>query len=154
MPLCSLAIASEMGASLRRREMASLNGNPPMLDIYDPRYLEGVRLFNEREFFECHDVLEDLWSDTLGEDREFYQGLIHAAVALFHFETGNFGGARKMYLSACRYLEPNRPRHLGMNLEDFLSALRHCFQELLDAGSVYPADAALDVERIPMIRIE
>ncbi|MGH7129676.1 MAG: DUF309 domain-containing protein, partial [Planctomycetaceae bacterium] len=95
-----------------------------MFDPYDPRYLEGVRLFNEREFFECHDVLEVLWSDTLGEDREFYQGLIHAAVALFHFETGNFGGARKMSLSAGRYLEPYRPRHLGLDLEGFLSGLR------------------------------
>ncbi len=27
----------------------------------DPRYVEGLRLFNEAEFFAAHDVWEDLW---------------------------------------------------------------------------------------------
>jgi predicted metal-dependent hydrolase len=56
---------------------------------YPEKYLEGIRLFNAEDFFECHDVLEELWSETLGEEKKFYQGLIQASVALFHFGNEN-----------------------------------------------------------------
>lgn len=115
-------------------------------------YLEGVRLFNEREFFACHDVLEELWTDTLGPERTFYQGLIHAAVSLFHFEEGNLGGARKMHDSTRRYLEPFSPWHMGLDLEGFLMDYETCFQPLLDAGSTWPAGVALDPETLPQLR--
>ena len=116
----------------------------------DKRYLEGIRLFNAQEFFECHDVLEDLWNDILGPDRDFYQGLIHVAVALFHFESSNLGGARKMYGSACVYLSGYSPSHLGLNVEKLLGDFETCFAELL-AATTYPTGLAIDRERIPRI---
>ncbi len=119
---------------------------------YPTLYLEGVRLFNEREFFACHDVLEELWTDTLGPERTFYQGLIHAAVSLFHFEEGNLGGARKMYDSTNRYLSPFAPTYMGLDLEGFLRDYQSCFQALLDAGSTWPAEVVLDPEAIPNLR--
>ena len=83
---------------------------------YQPLYLEGISLFNQREFFACHDALEELWTETLGPEREFYQGLIQAAVALFHFSEGNTGGARRMCESSIRYLELYRPHFLGLDV--------------------------------------
>ena len=118
----------------------------------DPRFLEGVRLFNEREFFACHDVLEELWTDTLGPERPFYQGLIHAAVSLFHFEEGNLGGARKMHDSTRRYLEPFAPIFMGLDLEAFLTEYEACFQPLLAAGSQWPQGVVLDPKTVPSIR--
>lgn len=118
----------------------------------DPRLLEAVRLFNDREFFECHDALEELWGDELGERREFYQGLIHAAVALFHFGEGNLGGARKMHGSATRYLEPYRPGRMGIDLDRFLAEFHACFAELLAAEGDYPSHLSLDESRIPHLR--
>ena len=114
-------------------------------------YLEGVRLFNEGEFYACHDALEELWTDTLGPERGFYQGLIQSAVALFHFGNGNLGGARRMYFSACNYLEPYRPAYYGIDLERFLSDLRECFRDLIDAGDVYPTGVELREDRVPRI---
>lgn len=119
----------------------------------DPHFVEGVRLFNEREFFACHDELEEVWGDTLGTDREFYQGLIHAAVALHHFEEGNLGGARKMYGSARRYLRPYTPSHGGIALNMFLSQLRECFADLLVTTGEYPAGVTLQPGRIPTITL-
>ncbi|MCA9075067.1 MAG: DUF309 domain-containing protein [Planctomycetaceae bacterium] len=120
---------------------------------FDARYLEGIRLFNEQEFFPCHDVLEDLWGETLGEDREFYQGLIHAAVCLFHFEGGNLSGARKMYESARRYLQPYGDSHMGLELDTFLSDMQTCFAELLVSTNEYPTGVTLDPDRIPTIQL-
>lgn len=119
---------------------------------YPPLYLEGIRLFNEREFFACHDVLEELWTDTLGPERLYYQGLIHAAVSLFHFDEGNLGGARKMHDSTRKYLEPFAPCFMGLDLETFLTDYTACFQPLLDAGSQWPAGVVLDPEAIPSLR--
>lgn len=68
--------------------------------IVDRRYVHFVELFNEREFYEAHDVLEDLWMETEGGERLFYQGLIQAAVSLHHYMRGNYIGARSLERSA------------------------------------------------------
>ena len=59
---------------------------------YDPLYLAGVLKFNECDYYECHEVWEELWTEYRGPARKFYQGLIQAAVALYHFGNGNFYG--------------------------------------------------------------
>ena len=121
---------------------------------YHELYREGLRLFNEHEFFACHDVLEELWTETLGPEREFYQGLIQASVALFHFGEGNLGGARRLYESCTRYLEPYRPRYLGMDLERFLAEMRDCFAALVEApAGAYPQNVRLEPEKIPRIEL-
>jgi len=117
----------------------------------DERFPQAIALFNQREFFACHDVLEELWNETLGPEREFYQGFIHAAVALFHFGEGNLGGARKMYGSALRYLSPYGPQFSGVNLETFLSQLQTCFSELARPRDRYPLGLTLDDALIPTI---
>ena len=117
----------------------------------DARFQQAIELFNRREFFACHDALEELWNETLGEEREFYQGLIHAAVALFHFGEGNLGGARKMYGSAVRYLSPYRPGCCGVDLDLLLQQLQVCFDELLRPHESYPAGLVLDDNLIPTI---
>jgi predicted metal-dependent hydrolase len=122
------------------------------MEEIDPRLAEGVALFNAREFFACHDVLEEVWSETL-DDREFYQGLIHAAVALFHFGEGNLGGARKMAGSAMRYLQPYRPACRGVNVDRLIDDFQLCFAELLGPHASYPAGLSLDEQRIPVIQM-
>lgn len=120
---------------------------------YHPAYLAGVRLFNQREFFESHEVLEDVWNDCPLAARDFYQGLIQSAVAILHFENANVWGARKLYHSSRRYLEPYQPHYLGLDVCRFLKAMGHCFAPLLetDAGGPIPK---LDAARIPVIRLD
>ena len=55
---------------------------------------QGINLFNQGEYFEAHEVWEDLWRETDGPLRTFYQGLIHAAVGLYHLRQENATGAR------------------------------------------------------------
>ena len=123
------------------------------MSAFPKPYLEGVRLFNEEEFFECHDVLEELWAESLGEEQKFLQGLIQAAVALFHFGNENLGGARKLYHSAREKFELYGDHYWGIDLVKFGGDMKHCFQELLDAGSVYPTGVQLIDARIPKIAL-
>jgi len=122
-----------------------------MTEPYPEQYLQGLRLFNQEEFFECHDVLEELWSESPGEEQKFLQGLIQASVALFHFGNENLGGARKLYHAAREKLERYGDRYWGINLAQFLVDFQHCFQELLDAGETYPTTVVLLDERVPKI---
>ncbi|MFQ5723847.1 MAG: DUF309 domain-containing protein [Terriglobia bacterium] len=46
-------------------------------------FWRGVDCFNRREFFECHEVLEEIWLEESEPDKPFYQGLIQVAAG-FH----------------------------------------------------------------------
>lgn len=59
-------------------------------------YQRGIELFNHGEFFDAHEVLEDVWRASAGEEKRFLQGLIQVAVALHHFSTGNRVGAQSL----------------------------------------------------------
>ncbi len=47
-------------------------------------FAEAVRFFNAREYFECHEVLEELWREEPTSLRLFYQGVLQVAVGCYH----------------------------------------------------------------------
>jgi predicted metal-dependent hydrolase len=96
---------------------------------------EFLRLFNEQEFFEAHDVLEEFWQEYGEHDRTFYQGLIQVAVALEHARRGNAKGARGVLASARTRLAPYLPHYEGFDLEWLLAAAARC----IDGGEAPPA---------------
>src|SRR5438270_11539927 len=118
------------------------------MEDYDPRYLAGILCFNGRDFFEAHEVWEDLWAESHGNERRFYQGLIQAAVGLFHFSGGNLGGAVKLYHSARAYMEPCGPHFLGLDCAAFWRQMERCFRPLL-AGADPPREPRPDPGLIP-----
>jgi predicted metal-dependent hydrolase len=82
------------------------------------RLQHGIHLFNQREFFECHEVLEEEWTPERDPRRLFLQSLIHLAVGLYHASRANPVGAgrqlrkglRKLagYLPACEEIDTAR----------------------------------------------
>ena len=120
-------------------------------DFSDPRIDEGILLFNSREFFACHDVFEDFWGELVCPEKPFFQGLIQAAVALFHFEEGNLGGARRMSLSSRAYLSGFAPTLGGIDVQQFLADMDLCFYELCQPHDAYPAHVQLNHDLIPVI---
>lgn len=61
---------------------------------------EGVTLFNHGEWFEAHEVWEDVWRPASGERKRFYQGLIQCAVTIEHMRRGNPRGVLSVFESA------------------------------------------------------
>ena len=100
-----------------------------------PAFERGVLHFNQREFFEAHEVWEGIWLKTAGSERDLYKGLIQAAVACHHAASGNYPGALKVYRTSMAYLENYPPQALGLNLEKFRKELRHYFGELENSQS-------------------
>lgn len=99
--------------------------------LYDPRYLGGILFFNARDFFEAHEVWESLWIESAGAERRFYQGLIQAAVALYHFGNGNVRGALKLYRTGRAYMEGLPSAYRGLDIERFWQQMAICFASLL-----------------------
>ena len=91
-------------------------GKPDM----DERYVKFFALFNERDFYECHEVLEDLWMETADGNRLYYQGLIQTATAFYHLENGNLAGARKLFESGLAYLDPYPEQTLQFDRQQFV----------------------------------
>jgi hypothetical protein len=120
---------------------------------YDPLYLKGVAYFNACEFFEAHEVWEELWKNYSGDLRLFYKGLIQAAVALHHFGNGNIRGARKVYGSSRDYLALYRPVCVGLDLERFLAEFDACFAEVAASQEEFPR-IEIDAELIPEITLD
>ena len=87
----------------------------------------------------------------MGPERNLLQGLIHAAVALHHFETGNLGGARKMHVSTLKYIEPFGEAYHGINLAAFRAAFNAAFAELSGPHIEYPSGIELRREMIPKL---
>ena len=98
----------------------------------DERFLRGLELFNEKEYFECHEVIEELWLETPSEDkyRDLYKGVIQAAAAIYQFDRGILSGALGLYGTAVEYLERYRPETLGLNVDALIREMKICFKEL------------------------
>ena len=124
-----------------------------MSQEYDPRYLAGIEHFNTCDFFEAHEVWEELWTEYQGPSRKFYQGLIQVAVCLHHLGNGNTRGAKKLYFGSRGYLEAYGSRHEGINLDKLLSELHACCAEVLASEDEYPK-VEIDPDLIPEIHLE
>src|SRR3954469_1998321 len=76
----------------------------------DPRLQHGIDLFNRREFFVCHEVLEEIWTPERGPRRLFLQSLIHFAVAFYHDQRGNPIGATRQLRKGLRKIADYLPQ--------------------------------------------
>ena len=127
-----------------------MNTEPDTPDSPDPRYRAGIELFNRGEFFEAHEVWEHLWHECASADRRFYQALIQAAVAAHHWGRGNAAGAKRLYHSGRKYMEPFRSVYMGLAVDDFWDAMaRHLAGALgeTEAPPVPPPTITLEQPR-------
>jgi hypothetical protein len=61
---------------------------PPKLVDKKEALSEGVHLFNEERFWECHEILEQAWHVSKGAEREAIQSMILTAAAFVHYQKG------------------------------------------------------------------
>ena len=52
----------------------------------DPRFLQGVELFNAREFFEASDLFEELFFEAIVGELEFVRAFLQLSVGCVHAE--------------------------------------------------------------------
>jgi predicted metal-dependent hydrolase len=97
----------------------------------DDRFQKGLKVFNSRDYFEAHEVWEDLWHDYRETDRTFLQGLIQIAAGLYHLDCGNVRGARSQLLKGLQKLEPYPASHKGVDIPALTSSVNNCLEQLI-----------------------
>lgn len=88
----------------------------PVLAAFFTSYYAG-------DFFIAHEILEQFWVTYRGDDRDFYKGLIQAAVALHHASTGNATGAAGVAARARGFLAPFAPRYRSVDVDAVLAQI-------------------------------
>ena len=91
------------------------------------KFKTAVGQFNGKFYFECHDTLEDIWMDAPAAEKPFFQGLLHIAVGLYHFENENYKGALSQLDKAKIRLDRFRPLYHGVHLEKLMQELESFF---------------------------
>ena len=117
---------------------------------HDPRFLEGVELFNSGNFYKAHDPWESLWLERFGEEKDFIQGLILSTVALHHYTRGNLRGARSRFRLAQDKLEKYPEVYWGVDLKNFRRRMNGTMHRVLNEEDPPP----LDLKTIPKIKLK
>lgn len=104
----------------------------------DPRALfkRGVELFNSEEFFECHEVLEEIWTHSQQPDRWFLQALIHFAVGFHHHGRGNRNGATRQLGKGLSKIRGYLPEWDGVRTGEIAGEVRERL-DTIEAGGTF-----------------
>ncbi len=82
------------------------------------QFRKGIALFNERKFFEAHEVWEELWLVEPEPEKTFLQGLIQLAAACHHHSRGNASGTQSLLAAGLAKLRCFPDDHRGIALAE------------------------------------
>jgi hypothetical protein len=100
-----------------------------------PFYLAFFHCWNERRYYDAHDVLEQLWLKKKSPDADFFKGLIQAAGAFVHLQKRfeypshakhgrRLPPAVRLFRLAQKNLSGFGPRHHGLDVAALCQLLR------------------------------
>lgn len=122
---------------------------------------EGIRQFNDGEWFEAHEVWEDIWHDASGQKKLFYQGLIQFTVTIEHIRRGNPRGVRAVYKTCLTKFEGLTGVYMGIDVDWIRSELKRMVDPILNlpAERFDPAlprgqDLPVDLNTAPLIKLK
>jgi predicted metal-dependent hydrolase len=94
-------------------------------------YLGFFEYFNQRRYFEAHEILETLWlPERQSPDGPFYQALIQLAGAFVHGEKQRFGPATALLKRARTHLSRYEGVHQGVDVTALLRRIDQWTLEL------------------------
>ena len=74
-------------------------------DVALELFINGVKQFNIKNYYDSHESFEDIWSNHHLDDRVFVQALIQLAVAYFHITNNNKNGAIGLFKKSLKKLD-------------------------------------------------
>lgn len=83
-------------------------------------YKRGLEAIRDGRYFEAHEELEEAWRAAPADERDFFQGLVHVAVAWYQAGRGRPVATGSQLEKAARRLGPFAPTHRGVDVEGVL----------------------------------
>src|SRR5438874_13029572 len=87
----------------------------------DAAFKRGLEAIRAARYFEAHEELEEVWRAAPAEERDFFQGLVHVAVAWYQAGRGRPVATARQLEKAARRLAPYAPSHRGVDVADVLA---------------------------------
>ncbi|HEX6173658.1 MAG TPA: DUF309 domain-containing protein [Candidatus Binatia bacterium] len=107
-----------------------------MSDPMDARLREGINLFNQRRFFEAHEIWEMLYQTAEINDKPFLEGLIQLSAACRLIEDfGEIKGPVKLIYQALIRFENYQPTYLDIKIADLAAAMESWAKEIEASGA-------------------
>ena len=107
-----------------------------MFDPMDARLREGINLFNQRRFFEAHEIWEMLYQTAEINEKPFLEGLIQLSAACRLIEDfGEIKGPVKLIYQALIRFENYQPTYLDIKVADLAAAMEAWAKELEASGA-------------------
>ena len=98
-------------------------------------FKRGLEAIGDGRYFEAHEELEAAWRDAPAEERDFFQGLVHVAVAWYQAGRGRPVATGSQLEKAARRLAPFAPEHRGVDVEAVLDQVAAA-RTRVDEGSL------------------
>jgi hypothetical protein len=118
----------------------------------DPFYEGYFDCFNRGQFYEAHDILEQLWlKDRHGANGAFYKGLIQLAGAFVHLQKDRLGPSAVLFKLAGANLGQYAGTHERLAIPAVLVLVEHWLARL--EGAEFQSNP-LRSEPAPVLRLE
>jgi len=98
-------------------------------------FKRGLEEIRAGRYFEAHEELETAWRGAPAEERDFFQGLVHVAVAWYQAGRGRPVATASQLEKATRRLGPFSPTHRGVDVAGVLAQVEAA-QARVAAGSL------------------
>lgn len=95
---------------------------------------EGIELFNQGQFYPCHDSLEAAWMADQSPGRDLYRGILQVGIAYYQIERSNYRGAAKMLLRVRQWLEPLPSDCRGVDVASLRADAERVYATLVELG--------------------
>src|SRR5690349_9538613 len=135
MKWCSGRRASSLPLKNRSTPQSRIVATCRNLELVADAYKLGLEHIRAGRYFEAHEELELVWRAAGPEERDFYQGLVHVAVAWYQAGRGKQVGCERQLEKAARRLGPYAPRHEGVDVASVLEQVRAA-AEVVRGGSL------------------
>ncbi|WP_404329165.1 DUF309 domain-containing protein [Mesobacillus maritimus] len=85
-----------------------------------------VHFHGDRDYFECHEVLEEYWKEVdPGNKESIWVGFIQLAVSSYHYRRANFSGALRTHNKSAAILNnhPQKCTELGIDYPELMKLI-------------------------------
>lgn len=105
----------------------------------DPHYLGYFACFNDGLYYEAHDVLEEMWLPSRGQEADhFYKGLIQLAGAFVHLQKNRLGPSNALFNLARANLEKFPAYYEALNVWHVLNLIANWQRRLRERPNENP----------------
>tara|TARA_Y100000996_G_C22369725_1_gene580498 strand:+ start:178 stop:561 length:384 start_codon:yes stop_codon:yes gene_type:complete len=105
-------------------------------EIKEKLFLDGLNLFNKKQFYDAHEIWEELWTEYRQVDDKFIQGLIQLSVGYFHILNINKRGAISLFNKSLSKFELFKGIHRNLDVDLIIDSINETLNNLEEINEI------------------